>query len=479
MNENDSYKIDTNTPEGAPEAASLPFPADAIPGIAGTLIQETRAAFGVDSDIPGGLVLAASAAVIGKGLDLEIKGELTHSNLYFIITGKSGCGKSKSFATIQKPLYEIDGELAVGYSERLPGLKARKHSLEGEAKKLESAKGKPPFNDPVTRLTEIQKELAQLEIDMIPPRIIAEDATTEILGVLLQGNGEQLALMSADCGDVILNLLGKHQEGKEDESLYLRGYTGEECRVDRITRAPVCLKSPRLTLCLVGTPDIMEKFYGNDRFMTGGFLARCLPIQSAANMSRRGGSRRAVSAETMAAWNSLLRELYGFRVSGEKCIITCTPDAEQVFDDCHNAIVAKDLAGELPLPLCPFASRVAEQAIRIAINLHALKHGANAPNVVLDVSTARDAVRLAQWFFAQQETMIAASVAKAEGDKAERLYRKIKQAGGTATMRDLKRWGWNEFEVERLIAENLDRFHKETFQPEGGGRPSARVSTAS
>ena len=310
---------------------------------------------------------------------------------------------------------------------------------------------------------------------MIPPRIIAEDATTEILGVLLQGNGEQLALMSADCGDVILNLLGKHQEGKEDESLYLRGYTGEECRVDRITRAPVCLKSPRLTLCLVGTPDIMEKLYGNDRFMTGGFLARCLPIQSAANMARRGGNRRAVSAETMAAWNSLLRELYGFRVSGEKRIITCTPDAEQVFDDCHNAIVAKDMAGELPLPLCPFASRVAEQAIRIAINLHALKHGANAPNVILDEQTARDAVRLAEWFFAQQELMLAASIDQARESQADRLESKLRASGGRMTMRDLKRTGFNEAAVRRIIGANPFRFQIQTVKPEGGGRESEIV----
>jgi hypothetical protein len=180
----------------------------------------------------------------------------------------------------------------------------------------------------------------------------------------------------------------------------------------------------------MGTPDVTKTLYGNARFMTGGFRARCLLIRSASRMARRDGSRRAVSAETMAAWNRLLRELFSFRASGEPRIVTCTPEAEKVFDACHNAIVDRDEAGELPEPLQPFASRVAGQAKRIALNLHALKHGANAPNVVLDEHAARDAVRLAEWFYAQQEAMLAASIDQAKEGQAERLESKLRANGG-------------------------------------------------
>jgi len=104
-----------------------------------------------------------------------------------------------------------------------------------------------------------------------------------------------------------------------------------------------------------------------------------------------------------------------------------------------------------------------------------LKHGANAANVILDEQTARDAVRLAEWFYAQQEAMLAASIERAKGSQAERLESKIRLNGGQMTMRDLKRSGFEEAAVRLTACESPFCFSIENVKPERGGRESEIV----
>ena len=120
-------------------------------------------------------------------------------------------------------------------------------------------------------------------------------------------------------------------------------------------------------------------------------------------------------------------QVHGFRVSSEPRIVTCTSEAEKTFDACHNAIVDRDESGDLPEPLQPFASRVAEQA---------------------------------------------------KESQAERLESKLRANGGRMTMRELKRAGYEEATIRRLIRENPFRLHLVTVKPEGGGRESEVVALA-
>jgi ABC-type dipeptide/oligopeptide/nickel transport system ATPase component len=479
MSECHDYKIDTSTPEGAPEAARLPFPADAISGVAGTLIQEARQAFGVDSDIPSGLVLAASAASIGKGLCLEIRGERTPSNLFIIITGKSGCGKSKTFKTVFAPLFALDNEAFAEHRAAATSRESQKRLLEAEAKRIEqSFKGskKPAEEEARMRHGKKMEALAKIKLEEMPPHIVVENVTTERLGMIIQANNEQIALLSSDCNDVVQNLCGRYSDGKEDENLLLKGFSGDPCRIDRVGRDSVSLQSPCVTLCLVGTPDVLPRLYGNERFLNGGFLPRCLPICSHSSMAYANSNEHAVTARSRQAWDRLLRELHGaFYKSQAPQIVTCAPEAVETFDDFHNGFVKDSNEKRIPPIMDAFASRQAEQAKRIALNLHAMKHGKNAASVPLDKQTACNAVRLAKWFYGQTEAILEASMMQRETADAEKLHDKIVSEGGTMTMRDLNRTRWNEFKVTRYASLYPNLFSIETKTSEKGGRPSRLV----
>lgn len=470
------FKIDTATPEGAPEAASLPFPVEALPPVAAEMVKEARRAFGVEADLPAGMVLACVAAAIGKGLKLEIQGQGTPANLFIIMSGRSGCGKSESARPIWEPLHAIERETVAENASHEATRNARKRLLESEARRIEKASGKGPLNDCTNDLAEKLAEIKRIDKAMIPPRLIAENVTTEKLAIMLQAGGEQIAVFSTDCGDVVQNLCGRYTDGKEDESLLLKAFSGDPVRVDRVMREAVCLDHPCITLCLIGTPDILTAMYGNARFRVGGFLPRCLPVQSASVMKPDDGTRRGIAPDVAAAWNGRIRELFGaFHALPEPRILQATPDAEYVFRNCHNIVADAMRVGRLSPALESFAARKAEQAKRLAVSLHALQYGKGAAAVKLEEATAQGAVRMAEWFFQNSTRLLSEALADEARAEADKLTERLARDGGSMTMRELKNCGWEPERVRRIVNGNELRLELKFEHAAHGGRPSYRV----
>lgn len=86
--------------------------------------------------------------------------------------------------------------------------------------------------------------------------------------------------------------------------------------------------------------------------------------------------------------------------------IQATTEARQRLESFFNEIVDRRRAGELT-DVSQYASRWCEQAARLAITLHAGLHGATAHQHPLELETADNAVKLAQWFADQQLGLLA------------------------------------------------------------------------
>lgn len=480
----DAYKIDTNTPEGAPEAdeaAREPFPAEVFPGVAGEMIAESCRVNGVDADIPGASVLAAVAAALGKGLQIQRRGRRTRGNLHVIIAAPSGCGKSETARPIFEPLHEIEAELAADCEAHKPEREARLSLLEAEEARIikESAKG--PRGASVVDLTEVKTEISTIKDAMILPRLIVENITTERLATMLRDNREALASVSTECGDVINNLCGRYTVGREDEKLYLAGFNGDRHYVDRQGRPndPVRLNSPCLTISWLGTPPVLRKLWANEQFRTGGLLPRILPVFSRSLPAFDDGTEQTINPDAVARWKSLIRELHATLYEAPEPVeIECSHEADDVFRTARNEFVSFCRAGAMPESFRAFATREAEQAIRIAINLHAMKYGAKAGNEPLDADTAKAGVKLAAWFLAEHRMALSDTLADEARAEADKLAAKLEAAGGSARMRQLKRWHFKEAEIRRIVEAFPERFTMETVATEGGGWLSVKIKLA-
>jgi hypothetical protein len=457
-----------------------PFPADLFAPAARAMIDEIERIHGVDADIPAACILSAVSAVLGRGLQVECRGRRTMANVFTIIGAKSGIGKSVTSQPIFEPVALIDNEETEESNPLATMREARKRAADAMIKALERPVKDEGPADRHHRENLIREELERkktIEDAMVPPRILAENVTTEKLAHLLWKNREQICVFSADCGDVVANLLGRYSEGTEDESLLLKAFSGDPIRVDRMGRESIALKSPCLALCLIGTQPVMRKLWANDQFRTGGLLPRLLPVFSESLPVEDDGSTRAIDPQAKADWEHLVRELHSaYHESEEIQLIEVTPEAGEVFRNARNEFVRLCRTGGMPDLFASFQARESEQAIRIAAILHAIEHGAQAHTYQMTEATALAGVEMARWFIEQHRDALHDALRADDAEAAAKLTAKLKARGGSATMRDLKRLHMNEGEVLRMVERYPAKFELVEDDKTGAGRKTARVN---
>lgn len=457
-----------------------PFPSYLFAPTARAIIDEIERIHGVDPDIPSACILSAASAVIGRGLQVECRGRRTMANIFAIIGAKSGIGKSVTSQPIFEPLAFIDNDKTEECNRLATMREARKRTAEAMIKALERPIKDEGPADRLHRENLIREELETkktIEDAMVPPRILAENVTTEKLAHMLWKNREQICVFSADCGDVVANLLGRYSEGTEDESLLLKAFSGDPIRVDRMGRESIALKSPCLALCLIGTQPVMRKLWANDQFRTGGLLPRLLPVFSESLPVEDDGSTRAIDPQASGDWEQLIRELHAAYHDAEEIqLIEATPEAGEVFRNARNEFVRLCRTGGMPDLFASFQARESEQAIRIAAVLHAIEHGAQAHTYQLTEETALAGVQMAKWFIAQHRDALHDALKADDAEAAAKLTKKLKARGGAATMRDLKRLHMDEGEVLRLVERYPSKFELVEDAPGLGGWKSVRIN---
>ena len=311
------------------------------------------------------------------------------------------------------------------------------------------------------------------------PCIIAQDVTTERLAVLLRDNREVVFSASADARKLVDNLLGRYNPGKTtDESLYLSAYSGDFVRVDRQGRETVVLNKPCLTLCWFIQPDLLATMLDEQSLSVSGFLPRLLVCDTRATPRRIEGEPQILSESVRGQWTQLIGDLLAtFHAASKPHLITPTPEAVAVLNDYHNRIVdrrASDLAD-----VGAFAARYAENAWRLAVVLHAAQWATDSGHESLIGETTANAVRVVQWFEAQQLGIFAkgrhAAAVKVEDEVLELLANKRqRKAQNFTTARDVHR---NRItptaDAARALLDRMERdglLVGEDIRPEHGGK---------
>jgi len=440
-------------------------------------VEDCVQVYGVEPDLAAIIGLSVLSAAVGKGLVMQMRQYRVRCNLFALASAPSGAGKSSCFRPFVHPLQGIEEHLTLGHADRLPEMEAERELLEAEAVKLKRGKGE--VEDKKARLAAIKTRLQELDTLCRPPQLITENATIEALGVLLEANGEAMALLSPDGSEVISNWLGRYNKtDRTDEGLLLKAWTGEPCRINRLSRKPVCLKEPCLSLVLCCTPDEITHLFGNERFVTGGLMPRFLVCESRSRPKERNGQSRGLDGGCWSRWNRLVVDLYrAFHVNGNGGLVNLAPASETVFDEAHNAYCRSfDLRPEGD----SFEARRAEQAMRIALCLHAAIHGDELCRHPLIPDTATAALALAEYFGQAAARHQEAARHRRDEETFQRLEETAlrhgaeTKSGRVISLRDiLRRNCLAREQLETLVRRHPDRLEILT-QPPGnkGGRPS-------
>jgi hypothetical protein len=448
----------TDSADGA--APLPPFPLQHLPPAAREMAEAVARTERTPETLGGCCVLGLLSASIGASLQITSgPNRVTRGNLYILASAESGSGKSETFRHAAKPFFIHERDAVERWKAAiLPGLQAEAEMLESEIAKLrkDAFKGESGIarEDTKAALRAKKKALAEVNEKLNPPRLCCEDVTTEKLAVMLAHNGEQLASLSPDAGSIVNNLLGRYSKlDRTDEGIYLKAFSGDNCRVDRQGRDPVLLERPCLSALWLVQPDKIETLLGKAELTDGGMMPRLLVCHTRAKPVPIVDGVEGIPADTADAWAALVSELIEtFRMAREPFTIEPTPEARQMMVAHHNRIVEQRLT-ELR-DVTTFAARWNEQAWRIGVCLHAGLHGADAESHPLSADTAASAIALADWFADSQLRILARGRQSARRAKRDEVLELLADTprGITARMLQQKRIVETADEAHTLLA---------------------------
>ncbi len=408
------------------EAPAQPFPLHCLPPRAQAMARAICTTERVPETLAGVCVLGILSASIGRGLHIQsAPARLTRGNLYLVASAESGSGKSETFRHAAKPFFEFEGEYLDSWrASTLPGLQAERDILEVEIAKLKKDvhKSDGPFqrDELKTKLAQKKAAFDTLQMQLHAPGFSVEDVTVEKLAVLLSQRGETLASLSADAGSIVNNLLGKNNKlQRTDESIYLKGFSGDFHSAERVTAEPVLLHSPCISALWLTQPDKVDSLLAERSLSDGGFIPRMLPSHTRCEPQHIHDSAP-IPAQTAADYRALIRSLLEtYRLARDAFTIHPSPEAKRALDDYFNRTVDRRIAELQDVTI--YAARWGEQAWRIAVCLHAGKWGAQAHEQTVELDTASDAIALAEWFSAQQLEILTGRREKAKEGKRDEV----------------------------------------------------------
>ncbi|HWB06847.1 MAG TPA: DUF3987 domain-containing protein [Verrucomicrobiales bacterium] len=465
-----------NAPEAGGETAELhpPFPLQALPEFMRRMAEAGAMASNSPVTLTAPLVLAAHSLALGAGVELSCGGVLRcRGNLHLLGIGESGTGKSEAARIIFAPLYELQRErLEAWDSKGRSEQKARIVMLKNREKEVQ--------NDPLALASVIQaREMAELKAsDGGRPLLFASNVTREALAsALAMGPGQAFAVLNPDARGLLGVIAGKYSSGKSsDEDIYLAGFSGDAMSSLRVGSGFVHLHSPCLTTCMLIQPDAFDSLRKKAIFAESGWLQRNLVFDSHAEFDPLPAIPPVLPYDIATAWKEHIRDLVEMvRDARETTLIEPTMLASSMMLERANAVRARIKSGELR-DMASFACRWAEQANRIALNLHAARYPDPREAALCYVSdtTIEKAWTIAGWFAQEQVRLLSSMREEKRHARCERLLTILSRQGPSKL---LPRWklikiGFTEEELlllarlypSRLLAGEL---------PNGpaGGRP--------
>lgn len=213
-----------------------PFPASILPDRFRNLVEMIAESTQTPIDASGITLLSVLSAAAAKKFVIKPFRNGTHTektNLYTIVSMRSGERKSAVYNLLAEPLIKYQQETQKEYR--------RKH--EGVA-----------------------------EDQLKPPTYLTDDVTPEKLIGLMKDNNEQMAMLSSE-GGLFDNFNGRYSNVPSLD-IYLKSFTGDYMTVHRVGRPSETLYEPILTIGLFVQPGLLQGLPA--RLVERGFLGRFL-----------------------------------------------------------------------------------------------------------------------------------------------------------------------------------------------------------
>jgi hypothetical protein len=367
--------------------SNLPdFPSQVLPSPWKEMVEAVAEVNQVDKGLPGSLYLAVLSTCLAKKGKVDLITHIEPLNIFVCAIADPGERKSCTIRLMTNPVYEyqktkeieMQDEIKKAYNkykideQRLIHLQkqAAKADNEIERRKLQ------------TEAFELNKIITENPVPKSPV-YIADDITSEAIGVVMADNNERLSVISTE-GGIFGIMAGRYNErGGANFDIYLKGHAGDPWSSHRIGREVKTMLSPTLTMCLTVQPDVINEIGKNKQFRGRGLLARFLYSLNKSQAGLRTRQKKCVPETVLTQYNNHIKALMNIPL--ELKPLKLTPEAQDLWDEFYNDIEV-DMQTDKPMEaLKDWGSKLSGAVARIAGLLHFAEHGIHAGDKPISV----------------------------------------------------------------------------------------------
>lgn len=375
--------------DGRPEKPA--FPVGALPGLAQEYALAVAEAYQVPVSYAASLVLGAvSTATLKRVLIDPGRGPICALNEYFLTALESGSGKSSAMSRVFAPVYRWE-RVAVD----------RAQVPDGQANEV---------------------------------GILSSDPTPEALENRLRANDGRFGVANPEAADLFAVLAGRYSAKGSGANigLFLKGYSGDHHRSDRVLRGASLIREPRLTLTLALQPSAFDQVASSGEFRERGFMARFLLDVPDSLLGHRKLDPIPVRHDLQDRWASLLggllsidpprgedKELEPFRVP-------VSPQANGQLRD-FRRWSEEGLRPDGFWEGCrEFGARAAEHVLKLTGLLHCIAHPGGPADHPVSEATMQAGISLFQYYAEHVRQAAGPTVDRRREERLEYLLGRIR-----------------------------------------------------
>lgn len=406
---------------------AAPYPLDALPNI----LQEVVNAYQRYGQQP--LPLVACGALANLSLACQTLGNVARDHylispvsLYFLVIASSGERKSAADNVFSKAIRQWEMSMRKKREpERLAALTQHKAWQMERDGLLSQIKRAVYSGEDSEYYKDLLDELVHQEPDIpIQPTLYFEDATQEALAIHLAHGWPSASLWSDEAG-IILGSHSMQSNPMRFVALLNRLWEGKSFAAHRKTSQSFIIEHRRLTLNLMMQPLLLNQMVSQATGISrqSGFLARCLLAYPDSSMGTRFYQEPPATLIGLTDYEQRITDCLNQsqRLSQAGCInlplLKMNPQAKALWVQFFNSIEAGLTTQGQWLDIKDFASKAAENAVRLA----ALFHLFAGKTGDINAEHVEQAITLMYWYLQEARRLLEPQLIQPNLNEARKL----------------------------------------------------------
>lgn len=428
INSLDEYGFEWQPPITFEESALKQFDVNVFPNTLKDMVLAVSRFTQTPVDLAAICLIGVLSTVLQKKFHVEpIKGWQEPLNTYTAVLLQASNRKSTVFRLMMGPIFDYESNLIKSHQEVQKRNEKQLSLLNKRIDKLENEYAKSGDNELLDELENLWTLREKLK-SKPAPALILDNSTEEVIISRISQNSERITIASSE-GDLFERLKSSIKLEASKLDVYLKGYSGDPLRTDRISRDTERIEEPLVTICISAQPTVIQDM--PQKIIDRGLIPRFLIAMPEDLLGKRDVyNAKPVDSEIKYLYNNLISKLVNFE-DKDSIALELSSESYDVLKKFEHHVETLFLPEQLYCDsLKSWGGKIIGNLLRITGLLHVAKHTHIAKDksdipTTVEVKTLKAALKLKEYFDSQIINAYGIMFSKESNDMAQYLLGKL------------------------------------------------------